>query len=73
MKKLSPAIQRVIDALSEKGVEVQQVNGGSHTKLFLNGKLVGIHPRRGGDSARRACLNVANQIRRAARDIGIEV
>lgn len=42
--------------------------GGRHVKLILDGRMVGVLPINGGNSAsHRGSLNVISQIRRAAR------
>lgn len=73
--KLARPVQEVIDLLSNKGVIVRQEIGGRHIKLFINNRLAGIHPRVDHKKAEngRAALNVASQLRRTAREIGINL
>ena len=73
--KLARPVQEVIDLLANKGVIVRQEIGGRHIKLFINNRLAGIHPRVDHKKAEngRAALNVASQLRRTARDIGINL
>ena len=72
--RFSPAIQRAIDALADKGVYVRHEFGGRHIKLFLGNKLVGIHPRSLKHvSGGAADMNIAAQIKRAAREIGVDI
>lgn len=73
--KLARPVQEVIDLLANKGVIVRQEIGGRHIKLFINNRLAGIHPRVDHKKAEngRAALNVASQLRRTAREMGVSI
>lgn len=73
--KLAQPVQEVIDLLANKGVIVRQEIGGRHIKLFINNRLAGIHPKADAKRAEkgRGALNVAAQLKRTAREMGVEV
>ena len=74
MRRICRPVQEVIDLLSEKGVVVRQEFGGRHIKLYIGAKLVGIHPMSGKNpEVGRGALNVVSQIKRAARELGIDI
>jgi hypothetical protein len=73
--KLARPVQEVIDLLAYKGVVVRQEVGARHIKLFIHNQLAGIHPRVDHKKAEhgRGALNVAAQLKRTARDLGVDV
>ena len=72
--KLARPVQEVIDLLAYKGVVVRQEVGARHIKLFIHNQLAGIHPRVDHKKAEhgRGALNVAAQLKRTARDLGVD-
>jgi hypothetical protein len=73
--KLARPVQEVVDLLAMKGVAVRQEIGGRHIKLYIQNRLVGIHPRADAKRAEmgRGAMNVAAQMKRAAREMGINL
>ena len=74
MIRLARPVQEVIDLLAEKGVVVRREIGGRHIKLYMGSQLIGIHPKSMKNAELgRGALNVVAQIKRAAREIGINI
>ncbi len=73
--KLARPVQEVVDLLANKGVIVRQEIGGRHIKLFINNRLAGIHPKADAKYAERGrgALNVASQLKRTAREMGVDI
>jgi len=73
--KLARPVQDVVDILANKGVTVRQEIGGRHIKLFINNRLAGIHPKAEAKKAEkgRGALNVAAQLKRTAREMGVDI
>lgn len=61
------------EALDATGLPWTATMGGTHIKLKLNNRLVGIYPADGAKLSafgmQRAMMNTVNQIRRAAEEI----
>jgi hypothetical protein len=62
--KIPDAIQQ---ALTDTGLPWAVVPGAKHWKIFVDHRMVGILPLKGGDERGRGQLNTIAQIRRAAR------
>lgn len=62
--KLHPLVDQ---ALEDTGLTYEILMGGSHFKIRVNGRLVGIYPKNKKSSGIRAMKNLIAQIRRAAR------
>lgn len=63
--------REVREALEECGLPWSLERGNRHFKIMVGGRFVGILPLNGkiSESSRRATLNIASQIKRAAREI----
>lgn len=73
--KLAKPVQDVIDLLEKKGMNVRQEVGARHIKIFIGERLAGIHPKDNAKKAEagRGAMNVACQIKRIAREMGVTI
>ena len=73
--KLAKPVQDVVDSLALKGVSVRQEIGARHIKLFIKDRLAGIHPLVNSKKAEngRGAMNVAAQLKRTAREMGVTI